>query len=81
MPIVIDDDLIEATGLSEQDVRKEIALSLFAAEKLTMGQAVRLSGLDRLSFQQLLAQRRIPLHYGAEDLRQDVATLDEAGLS
>jgi predicted HTH domain antitoxin len=31
-----------------------------------------LSGLPQLDFQRLLASRRVPLHYGIDDMEQDL---------
>ena len=42
-----------------------------------LAQAARLADVDRLSFQRILADHEIPLHYGMEELEGDLATIEE----
>ena len=53
-------------------MKAELALALFQRERLTLGQAALLAGLPQLDFQRLLASRQIPLHYGLEEMEQDL---------
>ena len=46
---------------------------------MTLGQASHLAEMDQLSFQALLAERQIPLHYGVDEFREDIRTLHELG--
>ncbi len=75
MKQLIPDDIIEATGMSESELKIEIAVQLFKLEKITIEQASRLAGMPRLEFQHLLASRRISIHYGIEDFKNDLETL------
>ena len=52
---------------------------LYQTEKLTLGSASRLAGMNQLNFQQLLASRNICIHYDVEDLQQDIQTLQALG--
>jgi predicted HTH domain antitoxin len=72
MPVMLPDDLLRSTKLTEAELKTELALALFQRERLTLGQAAILAGLPQLDFQQLLASRRIPLHYGIEAVDQDL---------
>jgi len=72
---LIPDDIIEATGMSEDELKTEIAVHLFKLEKITLEQASRLAGMPRLQFQHLLASRRISLHYDLGDFENDLETL------
>lgn len=63
--------------MSEQEVKSELALSLYAARKLTLVQAVDLAQRSLFDFQALLRDRRIPQHYDEADLEQDLASLRE----
>ncbi|NJN66942.1 MAG: UPF0175 family protein, partial [Chloroflexaceae bacterium] len=58
---------------------QEIAILLFQQERLTLAQASDLVGLDRISFQRLLASRQIPMHYGVDDFRKDLENLRKLG--
>ncbi len=80
MQITFEDNLVNAARLTEAQVRLTVALSLFAEERLTLAQAARLAGTNRLAFQRELAERHIPLHYGMEELASDVAVLRERGI-
>ncbi|MBM4049524.1 MAG: UPF0175 family protein [Planctomycetes bacterium] len=77
MSVVIPDEVIQATRMTEQELRQEIAVLLFQKEKLTLAQASRLAGMTRLQFQHLLASRQIPVHYDVQDFAQDLSTLSE----
>jgi hypothetical protein len=48
-----------------------------SSRRLTLAQASRLAEITQLAFQALLADRRIPIHYGIEEFREDVRTFRE----
>ncbi len=77
MTIVIPDDILQATRLTEDELKQELAVILFQKEKLTLGQASILAGMNRLQFQHLLASRKIPAHYGVAEFEEDLKTLKE----
>ncbi|MGC9528100.1 MAG: UPF0175 family protein [Limnospira sp.] len=79
MSITIPDDIFQSTGMSEAELKLEIAVMLYQTEKLTLGNASRLAGMNQLNFQQLLASRNICIHYDVEDLKQDIQTLQALG--
>jgi predicted HTH domain antitoxin len=62
-------------SLTVESARLNLAIGLFSAETLTFGQAAELAGLAAGEFQQELARRKIPLHYGLEELDEDLKTL------
>ncbi len=55
MEIVIPDEILHATHMSEDEVKQELAVLLFQKDKITIGQASWLAGMSRLQFQHLLA--------------------------
>ena len=73
--MVISDDILESAHVTEAEVRSEIAVALFAGERLTLAHAARLADLPQLDFQSLLAERKVPIHYNVEELEQDLKTL------
>jgi predicted HTH domain antitoxin len=79
MSIVISDELLTATRMTDAEMRQEIAVLLFQKEKFTLAQASRFAGVNRIAFQHLLASRQIPIHYGIEDFEQDIKNLREMG--
>lgn len=58
---------------AEREVRKELALALYARKMLPLGKARRLAGISRRDFEALLGERRIPRAYTQEDLDDDLA--------
>jgi len=79
MSIVIPDEILHATGMSEAELMQEVAILLFQKEKLTLGQASRLAKMSQLQFQHLLASRQIPVHYDVAELEADLETLRQMG--
>lgn len=79
MSLIISDEIVQATHMSVDGIKQEIAVLLFQKEKLTLGQASRLAGLSQLSFQHLLASRKLPVHYDVPDFEHDLKTLQEMG--
>lgn len=61
----------------EQELKKELAVHLYAEGLLPEANACRLAGMTRLVFAQLLGERRIPVRYTEEDIDQDLQTLRE----
>ena len=58
--------------MTEGELKQELALSLYAARKVTLIQAADIAGVGFFEFQGLLKDRKIPQHYGIEDLEQDL---------
>lgn len=79
MSVTIPDEICNATHLTEKELKQEIALMLFSKDKLTLAQAAKLAEMNRLTFQHLLASRKIPIHYGVSDFEHDLKTLKELG--
>lgn len=79
MEIVIPDEILQATHMSVEEVKQELAVVLFQKDKITIGQASRLAGMSQLQFQHLLASRKIPVHYDVAEFESDLRTLHEMG--
>ncbi len=77
MSVIIPDDILHATRMTEAELKQEIAVFLFEKNKLTLAQASRLAGVSRLQFQHLLASRHIPVHYDVAEFEEDLRTLQE----
>jgi predicted HTH domain antitoxin len=72
---MISDEVLQAAHMSEDELRRELAILLFQQERLTLAQAARLAGSDRLQFQHLIASRDLPIHYDIADFEDDLETL------
>ena len=81
MSILIPDDILQASRMSPAELTQELAVLLFQREKLTLGQASRLAGINQLQFQFLLASRQIPVHYDVAEFEEDLKTLQELNRS
>ncbi len=76
MTITIPDTAIQKAGLTEARIKLEIALTFFQMDTLTLAQAANIAGLHRMQFQEELARREIPIHYGVNELEEDLKTLN-----
>lgn len=77
MSLVISDDLVRASGLSENELFLEIVLMLFRQDKISLGKASELMGMHRMQFQKLLADRDICVHYDVAEFQEDLKMLQE----
>lgn len=77
--MTIPDGFLAAARLTEPELKRELALTLFQQERLTLAQASRLAGASQVEFQRLLAERQIAIHYGTEEFREDIETLRQTG--
>jgi len=74
MPVTISDEVLAAAHISEPELKRALAVTLFQQERLTLAQSSRLAEMSQLTFQALLAERRIPVHYRVEEFHEDVDT-------
>lgn len=57
MSIIISDEILASTRMTEDEMKLEIAIMLFQKDKLTLAQASRIAGMNRIAFQHILASR------------------------
>lgn len=79
MSLVISDEILRASGLSEADFLLEIIVLLFQQEKLSLGKASEILEMPQIRFQRLLADRRICIHYDVADFQEDLQHLTAKG--
>ena len=78
MPLVISDQALKSAGLSERDMRIEIACRLFDSGNLPLWPAAQLAGLSRGEFEEELACRKIAVYRPTlEDWEVDKQTIAE----
>jgi predicted HTH domain antitoxin len=65
--------------MTEDELRRELALHLFEEEKLSFGKARALAEMSVWGFQQLLGSRGIHVHYDVEAYENDRETLKRLG--
>ena len=72
-------EVIHATRMTPEELRRELAVYLFQQGKLSFGKAREMAGMTVWAFQQLLGSRGIPVHYDLEEYQEDLTTLKELG--
>jgi predicted HTH domain antitoxin len=72
-------EVLRASRLTEDELRRELALHLFEEEKLSFGKARELAQMSVGDFQQFLGSRGIPVHDDVEAYENDRETLRRLG--
>ena len=73
--IEVPESLRVPPGELEEKLRIELALRLYEKRIATLGQARRIAGLPKWDFLELLAREGISIHYGEEELREDLQVI------
>jgi predicted HTH domain antitoxin len=68
-------DILDSARLTATELKLELAIGLYAQGRLSIGKARELASLSLWEFRQILASRRVPVHYDADDLQGDIAWL------
>ena len=63
--------------LSKQSAALHLAIGLFVSNEATLAQGARIAGIPQADFLRELGKRRIPIHYGEEELDADLKAVDE----
>lgn len=77
--IQIPREVVHATRMKPEELKRELALALFQQGRLSYGKAREMAGMTAWDFQQLLGSRGIFVHYDVADYEDDLATLRELG--
>lgn len=72
-------EVLRASRLTEDELRRELALHLFEQDKLSFGKARELAEMSVWDFQQFLGSRGISVHYDVEAYESDRETLRQLG--
>ena len=80
MGVIIEPEIIQSSGLSEQDFILEIALFLYGRKILSLGKAAAFAKLHRIAFQKELAKRKMSIHFTIEEVNKDLKTLESLGI-
>lgn len=75
----IPEDILDSSRLTINELQVELALSLYAQSRLSIGKARELANMPLWEFRQLLAYRHISPHYDETELQEDIRTLKELG--
>lgn len=80
MSVVIPDDILIASKMSEAELKIEIAIMLYKQEKISSGKVRAWTGLTVIEFQHELAKRGHCINYDVEDFQADIRTLQSMNL-
>lgn len=75
----ISDEIVKASGLSEDQILLELVLLLFQQDKISLGRAAELLNMSQVRFQRLIASRGICVHYDVDELHEDIQYLTAKG--
>lgn len=75
MSVTVPDEILQTARVTAEELKVEIAVLLFRRGGLTLAQASRFAGINRLRFQHVLAAREIPVNYGVSDFESDLRVL------
>jgi predicted HTH domain antitoxin len=68
----VSQDILDSARLTAPEIKQELAIWLYAQGRLSIGKARELAGLSLWEFRQILAARRITVHFGLDDLHDDL---------
>jgi predicted HTH domain antitoxin len=75
--IEIPREVVHAARMTPRDLKRELAIYLYQQGRLSFGKAREMANMTVWAFQQLLASRKITIHYDVEDYEEDLTTLRE----
>ena len=68
-------EMLEARH-SPESLALHLAIGLFVSNEATLGQAAQVAGVTQADFLRDLGRRRIPIHYGEEELTDDLQAVE-----
>lgn len=80
MSVIIPDDILRASNMSEDELKLEIAILLYQQGKISSGKVRAWTGITVLEFQHELTKHGLNINYDVEEFQSDVRTLQSMGL-
>jgi predicted HTH domain antitoxin len=77
MTVTFPENIPALQNMTEAELKQEVAVSLYAARRITLVQAADLGMMNFFDLQSLLRDRRIPQHHDESDLEKDIIVLRE----
>lgn len=72
--IEITQEVLQATGITESELRQDVAVLPYK-KGLSLMKAAGFARMDRATFQHLLASQGVPIHFTVEEYDHDVGVL------
>ena len=60
-----------------EELKKELAIQLCREKLISIGNARRLAGMEKIDFHFLLGERKVPRHYDLGDYRTDLEPVEK----
>jgi predicted HTH domain antitoxin len=79
MSLMIPDEVVQASGFSEDELLLELVVMLFRLDRISLGKAAELLGMSQIRFQRLIADRGICVHYDVPEFQEDIQHLTVKG--
>lgn len=79
--VEVPQDVLDSARVTADDLKVEMAVTLYAQGRPSAGKARQLAGLALTEFRALLASRRVPAHVDETDLDDDLTALRAAGVA
>jgi predicted HTH domain antitoxin len=73
----VSQDILDSARLTAPELKLELAVTLYAQGRLSIGKAHELAGMSLWEFRQVIASRRIAAHYEMDDLQDDLVALNK----
>lgn len=77
--MLVADEVVKASGLSEEELLLELILLLFQQDQISLGRVAELLNMSQFRFQPLIASRGICIHYDVAELHEAIQYLTEKG--
>jgi len=77
MTLTIPTERLGNVALDERDAVVDIAIGLYKRETVSLGRAAEVAGISSVEMLAELGRRHIPINYGVDELREDVATFEK----
>jgi Uncharacterized small protein len=74
---ILEDEILQSANMTEHEIRLELAVALFAQQRLSFGQAQKLANLSRPAFEKILFDRGIPSLYDVPEFIEDLNTIHQ----
>jgi predicted HTH domain antitoxin len=75
MTLTIPRERLGNVALDERDAVVDIAIGLYKRQTVSLGRAAEIAGISSVELLAELGRRHIPINYGVDELREDLASL------
>lgn len=73
---VLENDLEKIEGISNSELKLEIAILLYEKDKISLRKAAKMAGLSWLNFSEILCERNIPtVKMTDEEFKTEISTV------